>query len=121
MPAAGAVWPLTLMGAEVSCICISSIQAAERRAGRGSVGRAKGAASNRCVSHVGRQTRVAQATAPCAAAGTTSELGQTAAVSIGCGCTVGGLYFPQKNASFRASAAAPRPAEVVLRLRRCPN
>eukprot|EP00962_Isochrysis_galbana_P035254 scaffold12051_cov121-Isochrysis_galbana.AAC.1 len=61
MPAAGAVWPL--MGAEVSCI--SSIQAAERRAGRGSVGRAKGAASNRCVSHVGRQTRVAQATAPC--------------------------------------------------------
>eukprot|EP00962_Isochrysis_galbana_P036585 scaffold12673_cov124-Isochrysis_galbana.AAC.4 len=31
------------------------------------------------------------------------------------------LYFPPKNASFRASAAAPRPAEVVLRLRRCPN
>eukprot|EP00962_Isochrysis_galbana_P019069 scaffold5545_cov111-Isochrysis_galbana.AAC.12 len=54
MPAAGTVW--ALMGAEVSC-SISSIQAAERRAGRGSVGRARGSQQT--------QTRVAQATAPC--------------------------------------------------------
>eukprot|EP00962_Isochrysis_galbana_P036761 scaffold12766_cov117-Isochrysis_galbana.AAC.7 len=60
---------------------------------------------------------------PRAAAGTTSELGQTAAVSGGCSGIQWEeqLYFPPKNASFRASAAAPRPAEVVRRLRRCPN
>eukprot|EP00962_Isochrysis_galbana_P039721 scaffold14288_cov109-Isochrysis_galbana.AAC.5 len=80
MPTAGAVWPL--MGAEVSCI--SSIQAAERRAGRGSVGRAKGAANSRCVTGVCRTwggKRAWHKRQPRAVAGTTSELGQTAAVS----------------------------------------
>eukprot|EP00962_Isochrysis_galbana_P020268 scaffold5908_cov142-Isochrysis_galbana.AAC.1 len=78
-----------------------------------SLGRAKGAASNRCVSHVGRQTRVAQATAPCRRRddfGVRTDcrcIGWVQWEGVNCDL----LYFPQKNASFRASAAAPRPAE----------
>eukprot|EP00962_Isochrysis_galbana_P028292 scaffold8920_cov131-Isochrysis_galbana.AAC.3 len=63
MPAAGAVWPLS-DGRGRKCRIYRLSRPLSGVQGEGVLGEL-GAASNWCVSHVGRQTRVAQATAPC--------------------------------------------------------